>query len=195
MKRMIAVTVMLVVTASVAAGQDLIVNGHFDTDISGWTLVAGQGSQAWDPLDWQGDPGSGSMVLTNTNVGGAQFTASGECFTLTPSGTYEFGGHFRFASGQPQGFAGIIVGWYSNTTCNGQPMATVNSPPVLSTTTNTWVESFSPSVTAPGGTLSVGVGPLAFKNGAGGSLAVNVDRVRFGPTGTTPVQGQSFTVE
>jgi hypothetical protein len=34
------------------AAQDLIVNGHFNTDINGWTLV-GEGAQIWDPLDWQ----------------------------------------------------------------------------------------------------------------------------------------------
>jgi hypothetical protein len=136
------------------------------------------------------------MLLTNTNVAVNSLTVSGECFTLTPSGTYEFGGHVRFDSGQAAlGFAGIIVGWYDIPTCTGQPMATINSPPVQSTTTNTWVESFSPSVTAPAGTVAVGVGPGVFKSGGGGSLAAHFDRVRFGHSGTTPVEVQSFTVE
>ena len=177
-----------------AAAQDLIVNGHFHTDINGWTLV-GTGSQAWDPLDWQAAPGSGSIRVTNTDPTANMATGSAQCIPLTPSGTYEFGAHVRFPAGQSLGAGGVAVGWFSNTTCTNPPISTNNTPAVFSTTINTWVESFSSGVAAPAGTVAVGVGPGVVKLGAGGSTAGLFDRVRFGPTGTTPVQAQAFTVE
>jgi len=181
--------------AAPVAGQDLIVNGHFNTDINGWTL-AGVGAQLWDPLDWQGNPASGSIRITNTDPVGNQGTGSGQCIPLTPSGTYEVGTHVRFPSGQAAlGFGAAAVGWFDNTTCAGTPLATVNAPAVASTTTNTWVESFMSGLTAPAGTVAVAAGVGVLKIGAGGSLAGLFDRVRFGPTGTTPVNADGFTVE
>jgi hypothetical protein len=178
-----------------AATQDLIVNGHFHTDINGWTLV-GIGSHVWDPLDWQANPASGSIRITNTNPVPNQGTASGQCIVLTPSGTYEAGAHVRFPSGQAAfGAGGVGVAWFNNTTCTDPPISTVNTPPVLSTTTNVWIESFMSGISAPPGTVAVGVAAGVGKATAGGSLMGLFDRVRFGPTGTTPVEAQAFTVE
>ena len=177
-----------------AAAQDLILNGHFHTDINGWTLV-GIGTQAWDPLDWQSNPASGSIRITNTDPTANMGTASGQCILLTPSGTYEFGGHVRFPTGQSLGAGGVAVAWFSNPTCTPPEISTNNTPAVFTTTVNTWVESFSSGVTAPPGTVAVGVGPGVLKLVAGGSTAGLFDRVRFGPTGTTPVGASAFTVE
>jgi hypothetical protein len=194
LRALFLVTAILGPAASVA-GQDLIVNGHFHTDINGWTLI-GIGTQAWDPLDWQGNPSSGSIRVTNTDPVANQVTGSGQCILLTPSGTYEAGGHVRFPSGQVA-FGGGVIGvlWFDNPTCTNPPLSSVSTPTVFSTTTNTWVESFTAGLVAPPGTIAVGVGPAVGKAGAGGSLAGLFDRVRFGPTGTTPVRAQSFTVE
>jgi hypothetical protein len=191
----LASTAMLTVPAARVRAQELIVNGHFNTDINGWTLV-GEGSQVWDPLDWQSNPASGSLRLTNTSVAANQPTVSGQCIPLAPSGTYEVGGHVRFPSGQASfGAAAIGVAWFDDPSCAVTPLSTVNTPLVASTTTNTWVESFSAAITAPAGTVAVGVGPAVVKTLAGGSLTALFDRVRFGPTGTTPVRAQGFTVE
>jgi hypothetical protein len=178
-----------------SAGQDLIVNGHFHTDINGWTLV-GIGSQAWDPLDWEANPGSGSVRVTNTNPVANQGTASAQCVPLTPSGTYEAGAHVRFPAGQPAlGAGGVGIAWFNNTTCTDPPISTVNTPAVFSTTTNVWVESFMSGLTPPPGTVAVGVGAGVGKVTAGGTLTGLFDRVRFGPTGTTPVAATGLTVE
>jgi hypothetical protein len=178
-----------------AAAQDLIVNGHFHDDINGWTLV-GVGSQAWDPLDWQGDPTSGSVRVTNTDPAANGGTASGQCILLTPSGTYEAGAHVRFPSGQVMLGAGAVgIAWFANTTCANPPISTVNTPGIFSTTTNVWTESFMSGLVAPPGTVAVGVGAGVVKLNSGGSLIALFDRVRFGPTGTTPVEAQAFTVE
>jgi hypothetical protein len=65
----------LFVMATAGAAQDLVTNGHFHTDINGWTLL-GPGSQAWDPLDWEGNPSSGSLRVTATVVGPPTSTIS-----------------------------------------------------------------------------------------------------------------------
>ena len=138
----------------------------------------------------------GTAIAKFATYVGNQGTGSGQCIPLTPSGTYEVGTHVRFPSGQAAlGFGAAAVGWFDNTTCAGTPLATVNAPPVASTTTNTWVESFMSGLTAPAGTVAVAAGVGVLKIGAGGSLAGLFDRVRFGPTGTTPVTAESFTVE
>ena len=123
-------------------------------------------------------PRIGSRITPRQREG----TGSGQCIPLTPSGTYEVGTHVRFPSGQAAlGFGAAAVGWFDNTTCAGTPLATVNAPPVASTTTNIWVESFMSGLTAPAGTVAVAAGVGVLKIGAGGSLAGLFDRVRFGP--------------
>jgi hypothetical protein len=177
-----------------AAAQDLVTNGHFHTDINGWTLQ-GQGSQGWDPLDWQGNPSSGSLRVTATAVGPPAATNSRQCIPLSPSGTYELGGHIRFPSGQPGGgLAAVGMLFYGTPDCSGSTLATTQTPVVSSTTVNTWVESFASGITPPFGTASVIVEGAVGMTG-GTSLAALFDRVRFGHTGTTPVTAQDFTIE
>ena len=36
--------------------QNLVVNGDFDGNVEEWKIVRGEGTQAWDPLDANGDP-------------------------------------------------------------------------------------------------------------------------------------------
>jgi len=150
------------------AGQDLVVNGDFNGDITGWKIVRGEGVEVWDPLDSQNNPSSGSLHLTNTGAGPNAVTVSGQCIELTPSGTYEFGTSIRFPSGSVGGVGSVVVGWFGNPCCSGSPISAANSPPVFSTTTDTWVESFTPALAAPPGAVAVGVGAglLTFGTGA-----------------------------
>lgn len=178
-----------------SAAQDLIVNGHFNGDIDGWTLI-GFGTEAWDPLDWQANPSSGSINIVNTRQAANQFTGSGQCIPLNPSGTYELGTHVRFPSGQlDTGFGGTFVAWYDNPNCVSPALSVSNTPLIPSATTDTWIESFMAGLVAPPGTVAVGVGPGLIKTQPSGSLAALYDRVHFGPTGTTPVALRDFTVE
>jgi hypothetical protein len=211
--------------------QNLVVNGGFDGNVEGWKIVRGEGTQVWDPLDVNSNPQSGSMHLANTGAGPNPYTVSGQCLPLSPSGTYEFGANIRFSSpAVPGGFGSVVVGFFGNPCCAGTPLTAASSPPVPSTTTDTWVESFTPVLTAPPGTVAVGVGsglllgteaslagidvrwpqdpacpeaaagpapagPGPAKLGTGVVLEALFDGVRFGNTGTTPVEVQAFSVE
>jgi hypothetical protein len=193
--RFVLLAAALVGPAATLGAQDLVVNGHFNGDINGWTMI-GVGTQAWDPLDWQGNPLSGSIRIVNTRAAANQFAGSGQCIPLSPSGTYEFGTHVRFPSGQVDtGFGTAAVAWYDNPTCTAPALSVSNSPLIPTGITDTWVESSTAGVMAPPGTVAVGVGPGTIKTQPSGALAALFDRVHFGPTGTTPVEAQSFTVE
>ena len=178
-----------------SAAQDLVVNGHFNGDIDGWTLV-GFGSQGWSPLDWQANPSSGSIRIVNTRQSANQFTGSAQCIPLSPSGTYELGAHVRFPSGQVDtGFGLAAVAWYDNPNCVPPSISVSNTPLTSSATTDTWIESFMAGIVPPPGTVAVGVGPIIIKTQPTGSMTAFFDRVHFGPTGTTPVALRDFTVE
>lgn len=178
-----------------AACQDLVTNGHFDTDINGWTLECCGGFQAWDPLDWQGSTSSGSLRVTTTIVGPPNSTQSRQCITLSPSGTYELGGRIRFPSGQPGGgIASVGLSLYSNTACSGTPLSYTQTAVVGSQTTDTWVDVFLNGLNLGPSTVAIAVVPGVGMTG-GTSLSALFDRVRFGHDGTTPVSAQSLTIE
>jgi len=160
------------------AGQNLVVNGDFNGDITAWKIVRGAGVEVWDPLDSQNNPASGSLHLTNIGVGPDAFTVSGQCIVLTPSDTYEFGTNIRFPAGSVPGMASVVVGWFGNPCCAGTPLAAGNSPPVPSTTTEVWVESFTPALAAPPGTVAVGVG-VGLLQGASPGAALDAANLRW----------------
>ena len=75
-------------------GNELVVNGTFDSDLSGW----GTSEAAWNSDDAAGSPTSGSGSLTNGNSGGAviwQHTAPG---SMVPGESYRFSFDARHAT-------------------------------------------------------------------------------------------------
>lgn len=189
----------LVVAACLAlpawgAGQDLVMNGEFNGNIEHWKIVRGVGDEVWDPLDSQGNPASGSLHLTNTGTQADAATVSGQCIVLTPTDTYEFGTHVFFPPQATGGVAGVVVGWFGNPCCVGTPLAAAASPPVSSTTTNTWVETFIDSQAAPPGTVAVGVGvgllKVAGASPASAAAALAGAHVQWATSGECPESGE-----
>jgi hypothetical protein len=180
--------------ASTGAAQNLVTNGQFHTDINGWALL-GSGSQAWDPLDCDGNPSSGSLRVMATVAGPPASTTSQQCIPVSPSGTYELGGHIRFPSGQGAGgIAAVGLRMYANLTCTPPWLALTQTATVSSQTTDTWVKVFASGLNLAAGTVAVGVDAAVGLSG-GPSLSALFDRMRFGLDGTTPAQLQDFTVE
>lgn len=175
--------------------QDVVTNGHFHTDLAGWT-AGGLAAQTWNALDWQGSATSGSARVANNFTVANVSTGSSQCIGLSTAGAYEVGAFIRFPSGQTEtGSATVSVARYSNPTCTNPPDLSTNGQIVSSTTTDTWVDTSNTSVAIPVGTQSVRVVLSVQKTQANGSLAALFDRVRFGPTGTTPVELTGFRVE
>lgn len=195
-KLRIAMSCLTIVSGgSAASAQELVANGHFHTDLGGWTH-AGGGTQAWSALDWEANPGSGSARVTNDFAVANINTGSVSCIALAAPGTYEVGGHIRIPSGQGLGGSAFVrVSWFPNAFCDNPATASATGELVFTTTTDTWVPTLNAAVAIPAGMQSVRVSMNVTKLPANGSLAVNFDRVRFGPAGTTPVELQGFRVE
>jgi hypothetical protein len=102
---------------SFAAGDNLIPNSDFDTDLSGWTFPNGAFGLVWTFEDSSGHPDSGSIEIPNKwmfDIASAQSA----CVSITGSGKYRFSASARITS--DVGAGGLVaasVAWYSDANC------------------------------------------------------------------------------
>jgi hypothetical protein len=184
--------------SGVAAAQNLVANGDFDVSVASWTpgLMTFLG---WSSTDWQGDPTSGSALMTNAAPCGS--TGSSQCVTLPLplAASYELGAAvFLFQSTIPQASAHVTVLAHEGTSCAGLPVGSFQGPIV--TVPDQWISFLNPGIQLPPSTQSVTISLSVAKPFLPGcvplpSASALFDHVRFGPTGTTPVTMQSFSVE
>lgn len=187
----------LVLAALPLRGQDLVPNGHFHTDLSGWTHSGAPfATQAWSSEDWQSAAGSGSILLaTDSPLAPWVSRSSTPCLPLASSGAYELSGEIRVPPGQTgTGTAYVDVFWYADATCVSQ-MGGGNAPVLPIVPTAGWVTTFEGGVAIPTGALSAQVSLNVGKNVTTGQVSAHFDRVRFGPLGTTPAALTTFRVE
>ena len=147
----IAIGVAMMV-ASVAAAQNLVVNGDFDNDVSGWTEMSSI-LLSWDPTsDYQDSPESGSALIVNADL----WANSGavQCINGIVAGeAYGLSAWLRAPTGQiGQGTGGVFVWWYVVPDCGGSQ--TAGPATAYITTSDSWVEVVAPSEQAPPGTQS-----------------------------------------
>jgi hypothetical protein len=153
-----------------AAAQNLVVNPHFDTSASGWSLNAPGVFDATQ--DVNGSPSSGSL--------GAAYAAATitsvpvfQCIPGVVAGnSYSFGAQVLIAQASAGGQVTIRVDWYTDTACssnNGLALAP------LVNTLNAWTPA-STSATAPAGTQSATIAAFV---GTGAAASIHVDDVFF----------------
>ena len=93
----ILVAIVLVAASALFAG-DLVSNGSFPSDISGWHLV-GRGSLAHSS---DGGAASGALQIEGGLAGGATQAVAGQCLSpVTPGQTLQFGSSVRVVNGSP----------------------------------------------------------------------------------------------
>ena len=185
-------------SAPAAWGQDVVPNGHFHVDVSGWAFSGGQGTQEWSALDWQANPASGSLKVTNswTILANQLSTSRSDCFLLAGPGPYELGAEIRIPSNQGSpGSALVMVGWYANQSCAQPSLGGALGTVVGATTPDSWVATLNTAIVIPSGAQSARVLAGVGKTFEFGTLSAHFDRIRFGPLGTTPVELQRFEVE
>jgi hypothetical protein len=133
--------VVLFARPSTGAAQNLLVNPHFDTGLTGWLVL---GPATWDStLDADGAaPASGSAKGVTTQPGGIDAIVA-QCVPLTIGATYHFGGKV-FIPGGNTASAGafFILIPFPQADCQGPP------PPAGGflqtgnvTSTGTWIDS------------------------------------------------------
>ncbi len=172
----------LALAACVAGAQELVTNGTFDVDTSGWEL-ANQvyGDLARVVLDVQNDPSSGSALITNTFPSAAGDLLTTQCIALLPTERqYLISDAIRIADGTVTTGGGYVQIWFwENPDCS-----TVVGAPIWTdqvTTSDAGWRRNSVNVLAPLAAVAVRLDLWNHKNEAGGALAIHFDDVSMRP--------------
>lgn len=187
--RLIVLFAIGLVIASPSFAQNVVTNPNFDTTLSGWSTVV---YATWDnTLDFGGNTPTNGSARGTTGPGSGTL-AGNQCFTVTPSTSYSFGGMVYVRDALMSGYIGVA--WYTSTDCTSGVIGSNVSPTI--STVGSWNASNGPNpVTSPATAQSVNF-TLGFNNApaATGPGSVNFDNVFFGP-GTFPVSLQDFSVD
>jgi hypothetical protein len=188
--------------------QNLIANGQFDGDLSSWSKASGPGFAHWDPLDADGSPHSGSVLISNDSVPDGLDVSIDQCVSITGGIPYFFsadihpdnyGPSTRPDSGpfQPThtGFLYVLFNFYTSRSCGGIPL---NDFVALGAgVTNDWQsrsQTFTPASSVASALVTVDV----FKQLGGGNLSGHFDNISLtsllAPTPThTPIPASTDT--
>ena len=102
---------------------NILVNGTFDRDTSGWgwprpDYSNGPGSPIWSQLDANGSVGSGSMLLRDIDSVFEQSFQQLQCVRIpTGGGFYQLGASVRVGSTAGEGAIGFL--YFASTDCSG----------------------------------------------------------------------------
>ena len=183
--------------AAPAFAQNIAINFDFNTDLSSWNTSENSPTEvttAWNSLDANGAPNSGSAQVNNISPGPNNGVTLIQCLPATAGLTYSFGGKIRVpAPGLgANDVATVDAYWTNDAGClSNLSLETTNFSPGA---TDTWVTQPPTQVVAPAGTNGVKIRGRVTKFDAGGTLTALFDDVYLGP-GTFPVTLQSFSVD
>ena len=187
----------LVAVAPYALAQDIIVNGDFNTNVSGWGLDPGFGS-----FNWSSD---GTLLLTNDAPPVNQTASVSQCDPISPGGNYGLSAKVQplnFGLGGPNSSSGlkrvehtgslyILLDFYSLDNCRGSALKQFVR--VDATGGNVW-QALGQNFTAPDTAVSVLVSLAILKNQAASDLQAEFDEisVKFGG-GLPPAPAANFS--
>lgn len=179
----------LVAALPAAAQGNLIVNGSFDSDVSGWNLGnALSGYLEWSPADADGSAESGSARVVNTDTAAFVITLY-QCVPATEDLRYDLATTLYIPPGQAwPGYAYMRVAWSTAADCNGSWLAVLDH--TIMTTTGTWETQSLTDVVPPATTQGAQVEVLVFKSVAGGQFEVLVDNASV--VGEAPLFSDGF---
>ena len=119
------------ITQAEAPNSNLLRNGGFDRDLSGWGKAHDWevGSTAWNPIDHAGDPKSGSALLRIDD--GATAYGISQCVPVVGGATYDMSANVMVPSRQPytgsadwmmNDVMDLEIPTYVSTDCSGQAL-------------------------------------------------------------------------
>ena len=163
---------------SVAWSQNLVLNADFDTDVTEWSTFT-TATIDWSPMDADGNPASGSAVVTNLSDTAGDSTGARQCIDGISEGTsYLFAVDILLPGGQSEtGYADLFVQWNDEPGCSGY-LGSAFSPHVSIATPDVWYR-VSDMAQAPAGAESARVRLSVRKWEDHGTLAVHHDTVEF----------------
>ncbi len=179
MKQIVSSFAVLLVLGIVgtAAGQNLVVNPNFDSDVAGWEVLL---SSDYD-VTWTGAMGANAPGAAQLDVhaeAAQNKLIFRQCVPVAPSTAYNVSAQIRFPSGVAQVPTGVIqVHWFLDGACIVsdaviQTNRTVNSPDI-------W-QKVTTSRTSPAGAWSASVSTGLIMS-AGGTSQLWFDDIYFGP--------------
>lgn len=109
-------------TISPPTVSNLVANGTFDRDVTGWAwwradYPNGPGAPQWSQFDAAGNPTSGSMLLRDTDSDYNQSFQRAQCFPIPPGRSYAFGAKVRVGSPSGDGLIAFLT--YASSDCSG----------------------------------------------------------------------------
>jgi hypothetical protein len=186
-----AIIVAILAFAAESHAADLVVNGSFDSDLSGWT-ASGAGI-SFDATNGAPDAGSVHIVAANP----ATSTTLTQCIDITPTGNVDL-----LASAQPHSATGgatavIRIAAYNATTCSGIQLGTFGGAAVSTEigTNGIWTRYGFLVGSLPAATRSIAMQLIVSTPNAGDAIDISWDHIQFGDSGTLPVELQSFEVD
>lgn len=157
--------------------ETLAQNSRFDSGALEWSSESGL-LQAWQAEDARGKVGSGSLLLSNTNVvaqgTGNTGIASFQCFSAWTGDELELGARVRIAPGQGTGEAGLNLLFFGADGCSGPLLG--GQDVALTSETGKWVVVRS-RTKIPAGTRSARVRLMVAKPFPQASLEAQFDDV------------------
>ncbi len=162
-------------TAPPVSAQNLLVNPNFDNalGVSGW-LETG----TWSPDDWQENPGSGSLQITNSFPGSAVILAR-QCVPIVAGNAYQVEGRVRAAPGQFAGStdAALTVGWWTSSNCTSEGNVLDTALVGIASETGAWERIGPKTLVAPAGATGANVRLQVLKGDGSGSFTANFDAI------------------
>ena len=167
MKRLAAV---FLLAAGAASADNVLVNGGFASDVSGWTSPP-DAFATWVASDATGSPTSGSAQVTSIAGQGGTITGLYQCVAAVPGTSYDFGARARVdaATGVT---AFVMLSFFSGAGCAGTELSrsSSDSPPIGS-----WDLVGGKGATAPDGAASMRLLLAVQKAAAGGQATALFD--------------------
>lgn len=158
-----------------APSPSLITNGNFDTGLEAWTRSGSSFiTMAWSPTDSTGDPGSGSMIVTNTSTNGG-VSGPVQCVFFTPGRLLNISLRTRIPSGQSgTGTVNPLLFTYASSDCTGAAVGVLEmrASPKL----DTW-ETLTGMLTVPEGNHSFVFKCLLEKTSVDGTVSAYFDDI------------------
>jgi hypothetical protein len=158
-----------------APAASLLTNGAFDTNIAGWTSVGL--ALAWSPTDADGNPASGSAVVTNTaaNAGfGGDWIS--QCVAVQAGNALTLGGRSFISSAQATtGIVHLEAYFFAGASCSGTSLGYFWTPlGGEAWVTDRW-NSMDATGPVPAGALSASIEVQVTKREAGGAFTAYLD--------------------
>jgi hypothetical protein len=142
-------------------GTNLLANGGFDTNVTGWTPFDPAITLAFSKVDAAQCTTSGSVLASNTAANGLN-SGFYQCVPVSAGASYDVGAWVRVPSGGAQGQTFIQLAWFTGPGCTGS----ISLADQLTWTGafDTWQLLSADGLVAPAGTVSAYVYGQIIKN-------------------------------